>query len=146
MENYEKNIYNMIQSIIYKSLITWALFIPIAIVNGVFRELLYTPFVGELAAHQISTAIAITTFISLVYFLRRKDFRNLNISSLLSIGAGWAVLTVIFEFGFGHYIDNASWGRLLQDYDISKGRVWILMLLTELFTPIIIKYVTQDRR
>lgn len=130
---------------LFKIVTTWALFIPVAIANGVTRDLLYKPVVGDLAAHQISTVIAITAFIFLVYFLRRDDFKYLTVFKLLIVGFVWVVMTVIFEFGFGHYIEKLSWERLLADYNILNGRVWSLMLLTELFTPLLVKVVSKLR-
>ena len=129
----------MTQSLIFKSLITWALFIPVAITNGFIREVGYKPFIGELAAHQISTVIAVTVFFFMVYLLRRHDFYNLSRSKLFLIGLGWVFLTILFEFGFGHYVEKMPWSRLLADYNIFNGRVWSLMLLAELLTPLVVK-------
>lgn len=133
----------MNQSLILKSILTWGLFIPVAISNGIVREVAYKPLIGDLAAHQVSTVIAIAAFMTLVYLLRRNDFRKLNSLSLFVIGFGWMIMTILFEFGFGFYIDNASLSRLLGDYDIFKGRVWSLMLLAEMFTPLLVKWVTN---
>lgn len=131
---------------IIKIIFTWVMFIPVAIANGIIREYIYKPIVGDLPAHQISTFIAITAFITMVYFLRKNDFRFLKTSSLLLIGFVWMILTILFEFGFGHFIDNISWSRLLSDYDLSQGRVWMFMLLAELFTPLIVRRITNLRR
>ena len=129
-----------------KIIITWALFIPVAIVNGITRDLVYKPWVGDLAAHQISTVIAIFAFISLVYYLRRSDFRYLSNLRLFLTGLLWVVLTIIFEFGFGFYIDKVPWEKLVADYNILEGRVWGAMLVAELFTPLLIKAVSKLRR
>jgi hypothetical protein len=128
-----------------KILITWALFIPIAITNGIARDLLYRPIVGDLAAHQISTLLAIAAFISLVYFLRRGDFKYLSYFRLVGIGVIWVILTIIFEFGFGFYLDKVPFEKLLADYNIFEGRVWSLMLITELFTPLVVCVISNRR-
>ena len=47
----------------------------------------------------------------------------------LEIGATWAVLTVVFEFGFGHWVGGQSWTELARDYDLSSGRLFSLVLL-----------------
>lgn len=128
---------------LFKIIITWALFIPVAILNGIIRDLVYKPFAGDLLAHQISTVIGVSAFISMVYFLRRNDFKYLPTFRLLTIGAVWVILTVIFEFGFGLYVDNIPLEKLFADYNIFAGRVWGLMLLSELFTPIIVKIISR---
>ena len=47
----------------------------------------------------------------------------------LGLGVLWLVMTVTFEFSFGHWVAGHSWSRLLADYDLAAGRVWILFLL-----------------
>jgi hypothetical protein len=42
-----------------------------------------------------------------------------------------------FEFRFGHYVMGRSWSRLLADYNLFAGRVWVLVLLTVLCMPLI---------
>lgn len=128
---------------LFKVFTTWALFIPVAIANGITRDLVYKPWVGDLAAHQISTIIAISAFITLVYFLRKSDFKDMTGLRLFIIGLVWVFMTIIFEFGFGFYVDKIPFEKLLADYNILKGRVWSLMLITELFTPITVKVISR---
>ncbi|MEW6447103.1 MAG: hypothetical protein AB1426_03305, partial [Bacillota bacterium] len=51
------------------------------------------------------------------------------------IGLIWLVLTVAFEFGFGHFVMGHSWSRLLHDYNLLKGRLWVLVLLWVAIAP-----------
>jgi hypothetical protein len=46
------------------------------------------------------------------------------------------VLTLAFEFGVGHWVFRNSWEKLLHDYDLSSGRIWILVLATTLLAPV----------
>lgn len=39
-------------------------------------------------------------------------------------------MTVLFEFGFGYFVDGRSWEWLLQDYNVFQGRVWGLFLFS----------------
>jgi hypothetical protein len=41
----------------------------------------------------------------------------------------WLAMTVVFEFGFGHFIVGNPWRRLLHDYNVLQGRVWGLFVL-----------------
>ena len=34
------------------------------------------------------------------------------------------MLTVLFEFGFGHYVTRDSWAALLGAYNLAEGRAW----------------------
>ena len=47
-------------------------------------------------------------------------------------GIMWVALTVAFEFLAGHYVFGNSWKRLTADYNVFRGRIWILVLLTAL--------------
>jgi hypothetical protein len=47
------------------------------------------------------------------------------------------VLTVAFEFGFGHFIAHKPWSELRADYNVLRGRVWILVLITISAAPYI---------
>ena len=50
----------------------------------------------------------------------------------------WMVLTVIFEFSFGHYVVGDSWSKLLNDYNVLEGRVWGLFILWVGLAPYLI--------
>lgn len=134
----------MLQSFIIKSIITWFMFIPIAITNGIIREKFYKPVVGDLAAHQISTVIASAAFILLSYVMLKQNISRADINSLFLIGLMWVVMTILFEFGFGHYISKQPWDRLLADYNLLKGRVWGLFLILIFFVPYLISLLKKS--
>ncbi|HSJ75067.1 MAG TPA: hypothetical protein VK899_02610, partial [Gemmatimonadales bacterium] len=52
-----------------------------------------------------------------------------------AIGLLWVGLTLCFEFLAGHYLFKKPWTVLLEDYDVSRGRIWILVLATTLLSP-----------
>lgn len=128
---------------ILRLLLTWLLFIPVAILNGVVRERLYKQIVGELAAHQMSTLILSIAFIIFARYMITDILLSANTGVVIMIGFVWVILTVIFEFGFGRYVDQETWDRLLANYNIFKGRIWSLFLLVELLTPFIIKLLNK---
>lgn len=131
------------QSLTVRALETWFMFMPVAIANGVIRESVYKPVVGELAAHQISTVIAVTAFFLVSFFMLRNKVEGVGKGKLFFIGALWVAMTIIFEFGFGHYVDKRPWEWLLRDYNIVAGRVWGLFLLAVLATPNLVKLVHE---
>jgi hypothetical protein len=120
----------------WKFLLAWFPMIPIAIVNGLFREKVLANRFTELQAHQWSTVSLILLFGIYVWVLFKfwppETFRQ-----SLYIGLLWLVLTVIFEFLFGHYIAGHSWNKLLQDYNMIKGRLWILVLIWITGAPVL---------
>lgn len=113
----------------------WFIFAIVGILNGVFRELLVTPKVGEHAGHVISTVILVCVILVITYLF----IKNLKISyterELTLIGAFWLTLTILFEFVFGHYVVGHSWEKLIADYNILNGRVWSFVLLTIFIAP-----------
>jgi len=118
------------------SLLWFALAI-IAIANGVLREQTYDKILSELPAHQLSTLTAVIFSGLFVYFIHRT-WPIESSSQAWSIGVIWLVSTIIFEFGFGHYIAGHTWSHLLNDYNIVQGRVWLIFLLWVLIMPVVI--------
>jgi hypothetical protein len=106
----------------------WVPMVLIAIVNAIAREQGYGPHLDELRAHQLSTLTAILLFGVYIWALTRW-WRIRTDGQAIAIGLVWLGLTVAFEFLFGHYAMGNSWEHLLSDYNILKGRVWILVLI-----------------
>jgi hypothetical protein len=100
----------------------------LAIGNGVAREALYADRVGDLAAHQISTATFLALFAAYFAALERR-WPIATTRRAVEIGATWVLLTVGFEFGFGHWVDGKSWSELLENYDLASGHLFVLVLL-----------------
>ena len=121
----------------------WLIFVVAGILNGVFRELFITPKVGEHPGHVISTIILICVILVVTYIFISNLKINCTKMDLILIGAFWLILTILFEFGFGHYIVGHSWDRLFADYNILKGRVWSLVLLTTFIAPLLIGYILK---
>jgi hypothetical protein len=118
------------------SLLWFALAI-IAIENGILREQTYGKFISELSAHQLSTLTGVI-FSGIFVYLVHRVWPIESSSQAWYIGGIWLVSTIIFEFGFGHYIVGHSWSHLLSDYNIFQGRVWSLFLVWVLIMPVII--------
>jgi hypothetical protein len=49
------------------------------------------------------------------------------------------VLTLAFEFLAGHYLFGDPWERLLAEYNVARGRFWVLVPITTLLAPIVIQ-------
>ena len=126
-----------------KIILVWLAFIPIAILNGIIRKNVYQTWLGELRSHQLSTLIACLLFIILAKIVIR-DLTQTNKQNLIKIGLTWVLLTIFFEFGFGHFVAGHSWEHLLADYNIFHGRIWSLFLVNELFTPFLLKFFNKN--
>ena len=105
----------------------WLILAVVAIINGVLRQATYGHHIPELAAHQVSTVTGILLTGAVVWILSR--FWPIgSAKEAWVIGACWLLMTVAFEFGFGHYVAGHSWSRLFADYNLADGRVWSLFL------------------
>ena len=124
------------QLMISRYIVPWLPMIVIGISNGILRESTYGKYLDELRAHQISTLTG-SLFFSL-YIGTLVYFWGLESSSqAITIGLIWLLLTVGFEFLFGHFIAGHSWSRLGQDYNLLAGRVWIFVLLVITCAPLL---------
>lgn len=122
---------------LWKTLLTWIPGIPLAIVNALLRETVFRRFLSELPAHQVSTL----SFFALYGIYVRIILRWLQPSSgpaALRIGLTWLVLTICFEFLFGHYVMGHPWDRLFHDYNLLAGRLWVLALAWVTLSPFVL--------
>jgi len=121
----------------------WFIFMVIAIINAGVREGVYKPMVGELAAHQISTIIFITVILVVTYLVLKFVNLELSDSEAVLMGTIWLISTMTFEFITGHYVFGNSWEKLLADYNILKGRIWSLVLVTIFLSPYLTNKLLQ---
>ena len=122
---------------ILKYAAAWLLMPIIGIINGVIRQYGYSNALGELRAHQVSTVTGIILFglyvwaLSLLWKIRSS-------AEAIAIGLIWLTLTIAFEFLFGHYVMKHPWSRLLHDYNLLEGRLWVLVLLWVTLAPYVL--------
>jgi hypothetical protein len=117
---------------------TWFLFMILAVINAVIRNGVYKPIIGDLRAHQLSTIIFIVFILIFTYLIFRFSNITLTPNETYLIGIIWFLMTIGFEFLAGHYIFGNSWEHLFADYNILKGRIWVFVPLTLLFSPYLI--------
>ena len=125
-----------------KYLFVWLLLAIVAIANGILRQSTYSKIVPELAAHQISTITAVLAS-GVVVWIVNRHWAIESTSQALIIGGCWLVMTIAFEFGFGHYIAGHSWEKLTADYNLLQGRVWSLFLVWMAMMPFVIHKLAQ---
>lgn len=123
-----------------RAALLWLGFAVLAVGCGALRVLLLEPLVGPGPAHVLGTLAVCALFLALIaWFVGRRRLRG-N-ARLLALGVFWTALTIAFEFGFGHYVMGHPWERLLADYNILAGRIWVLVLATMLLGPLGVRRV-----
>jgi hypothetical protein len=118
---------------------TWLLFMILAIINAGIRNAVFKPVIGDLRAHQLSTIIFIVLILIVTYLVLRFSNIQLSDKDAIILGSIWLLLTICFEFLAGHFAFGNSWEKLVADYNILKGRIWSLVLITIFFAPYLTK-------
>ncbi|KAA3653259.1 MAG: hypothetical protein DWQ11_08965 [Proteobacteria bacterium] len=108
--------------------------VVIAIINGSAREAWLVAPLGEAAAHQVSTLSAIVLFGGYIGWVMPR-LRPASLRQAAGIGGLWLVMTLAFEFLFGHFVAGHTWAALLANYDLSAGRLWPLIPLWVALAP-----------
>jgi hypothetical protein len=115
----------------------------IGIVNGSLRRAVYEDRAGRMGAHYISTAILLVLLGAYMALLARR-WPIPTRRAALSIGATWTALTVVFEFGFGRYAAGEPWSKLVEQYDLSRGYVWLAIPLWTAVGPTAIRRLVRS--
>ena len=121
---------------IVRSLAIWLIIIAAEILNGIARGILLVPHVGLFRSNQIGvfTGSLIILVIGLVFVRWIGTTRS---SQLLGIGFLWLILTLAFEFLFGHFVAGASWERLVSDYNVLQGGLLPFGMIILALSPLI---------
>lgn len=106
--------------------------------NGTIREVVYKNAVGESTSRQLSTASGLT-LLTIYFVVLDRRWPIPTHRDAIQIGATWAVLTLLLEFGLGRYVESKSWSELLEDYNIAAGRLWILVPVWTAMGPSLIR-------
>lgn len=117
-----------------RSLLVWCAIVPIAVLNGAVRDLLIAPGVGDPVAHVISTLLLCLAIVALTW-LTIEWIGPADMWQTAAIGLGWLLLTIAFEFLAGLFVFGTAWSRLIADYDLTRGRVWIFVPITTAIAP-----------
>ena len=119
---------------IAKYIFVWFVLAIVANINGIIRNEVYKDALGDLCAHQLSTLILIILF-GLVIWGFSRLWKITSAQQAWTIGLIWLGMTIAFEFIFGHFVVGHPWSKLLHDYNIFQGRIWILVLIWTTVAP-----------
>jgi hypothetical protein len=117
-----------------RSLLAWLVILGLAIANGVLREEILLPALGEPGGLIVSGVLLCMLIVLVAYGLVRFT-RGLTASQCLRIGVLWLGLTLAFEFSFGRFVQHKSWAELLDAYAFKDGNIWPVVLVVTLLAP-----------
>ena len=126
----------------WKYILAWLPMIIVAIANGLLREKFLARRLNDLQAHQMSTASMIV-LLGIYIWILFKIWPPISANQTIIVGLTWLLLTIIFELLFGHYIAGHTWEKLLHDYNLFQGRVWIFVLVWISIAPYIMYQIQK---
>jgi hypothetical protein len=112
----------------------WFGIMLIAVANGALRIFVIVPLTGEAVGHLVST-LFLCLFVIFAASFAVRWIGAAETGPLLLVGGLWLAMTLAFEFLAGHYLFGNSWERLLANYDVASGRIWVLVPVTTLLAP-----------
>lgn len=119
---------------VLRAVVIWCGLLVIASINGIAREAVLIPRLGDVAGRAVST-LALSALIVNVTWISIGWIAPQSPAQAWAVGVIWVCLTLAFEFLAGHYLFHNPWSRLLEDYNLVAGRIWILVLITTLVAP-----------
>lgn len=117
-----------------RHILFWGVLMIVGVLNGILRVTTYGTLTSDLVAHQLSTIIGILLTGFIVWYLWKRWPLETAREAWI-VGGVWFLLTILFEFGFGHFIVGHSWQLLFADYNLLNGRIWLLFLIWILIMP-----------
>lgn len=119
----------------YRPVVVWLVMIVAETIHGTIRNVFVAPLLGDLTSRQIGVFVG-----SLIIFgiacLFISWLRTRSTISLLAIGVGWVVMTIIFEVTLGMAL-GLSADRISEDYDPSRGGLMIFGLAFMFISPLL---------
>jgi len=117
-----------------RMLLAWVVMAVAMTANGIFRVKVLAPRWGDVWAGVASAASGV----ALIQMIARQALQHpTSAPQRMQIAALWLLLTLTFEFTFGHYVDRKSWSELLANYNLARGRLWPIVLASLTAAPFV---------
>jgi len=121
---------------VIRTVLIWFVLLIIAILNGGFREGALVGKMGRGLAQAVST-VMLSVLILALGWISVPWIGPQTLQEAWTIGVIWVLLTLAFEFLGGHFLFGMPWQELLADYNLFAGRIWLMVLIVTLMTPVI---------
>ena len=120
--------------IVMKSIGIWLVIVIAAIINGVTRDKLLTPLIGSGVSLPLS-GITLSVLVLAITYFTIPFIGEVKTGVYFIIGLLWVVLTLAFEYLFGHYVVGKPWHEINQVFNILKGDLFIFVLIASATSP-----------
>ena len=119
----------------------WVMIIPIAILNGGLREYVLVKL-GNLALPLSGIILSLCIFV--VAYLLIPKIKNCTKRDYIFFGVMWFILTNLFDL-IAYINAGVGFSGLFQSYNILTGNTWLLVVLTALFSPVIVMNIIRKK-
>ncbi|MBL9186810.1 MAG: hypothetical protein JNK23_04980 [Opitutaceae bacterium] len=114
-----------------RALLVWLVLALAEVVQGYLRVRLLNRRVGDRRARQIGVVTGSLLILGLTWFTLpwvgvRTEWEALG------VGALWLGLMIAFDVGFGRWVFRASWERIFEEFDLTRGR-WLSIGMAVVF-------------
>jgi len=124
----------MTTSVWLKAAALWLAIVALAVLNGILREKMLIPNFGNFTG-LFSSGIILSGCIFLVAVFAAPWYNPLTSHQWLLIGLFWLLLTLLFEFGFGRFVQQKTWVELFDAYTFRGGNIWPIVLVATFIAP-----------
>lgn len=124
-----------------QAILIWILIIPIAILNGGLREYVLVKL-GNLALPLSGIILSLCIFV--VAYLLVPKIKNCTKKDYIIFGVMWFILTNLFDL-IAYINAGVGFAGLVQSYNILTGNTWLLVVLTALFSPVIVMNIIRKK-
>ena len=121
-------------TLLIKSVGVWLVLLVFAMINGLLREKILTPLLGIQFSLPLS-GIIFSSIIFLITFIFIPLFGKADVSIYFTIGSLWVLLTLGFEFLFGHFVTGKNWLEIIQVSNIKNGDLFLFILIVSAISP-----------
>ena len=124
----------MTSTIWFKALALWIAILVLAILNGALREKILVPALGNFAG-LVASGTVLSVCIFVVALFAAPWYGPMTSRHWLLVGLFWFLLTLVFEFSFGRYVQHRTWAELSAAYTFQGGNIWPIVLVVLLISP-----------
>ena len=120
----------------------WAAIIPLAILNGIFRDKVLVRLLAPAPARTVSGVLLSAIILWYTYYaVRWLPVRG--VLGYLGVGCLWLFLTVLFEFVFGFFVARKTPAEVFAPYQFRGGDIWVVVLLVVLLAPLVAAWLRR---
>lgn len=112
----------------------WLLIVFAAIINGVVRELLFTPLLGAEMSLPLS-GLTLSALVLVISYGTLAIFGKVKTGVYVFMGLFWLVLTLAFEYLFGHFVLGKHWQEINQVFNLMEGNLFSVVLIVTAASP-----------